>query len=186
MRVGAHPLLPSPRVRRLVVLTVVVCLPGCSVLLGISDPRPADGTDGGGGDDAPPIDSSPPCVAPAMWKPEQTFAIGATGLAFVVANLDGTVGADVAIAVGDGVQLMSGDRTGSFTQGLKITALAKGLTLGDFDNDGDNDLVVWDEGGTTISAFRHNGATYGAEQPLPGPFTSLTSALTGELDAQLV
>ena len=108
MRRGAAPLLPSRRVRRLVALAVVVCAPGCGKLLGISDPVPADRTDGGGGD-GPSVDSSPACVTAASFRPEQSFAIGATGTALVVGQLDRMPGRDVAIAVGNGIQIMSGN-----------------------------------------------------------------------------
>jgi hypothetical protein len=170
---------------------IAVCIPGCGKLLGISDPTPADRTDGGGGDDGSTIDSSPPCVTPSTFKMEQSFAIGGTGLALVVGQLDRMPGRDVAIAVGDGVQIMSGNGSGMFTPGLKISIpQADGLVIGDFDNDGDGDLVVWDEGGTTIAAYRQDSSvtpsTYGAAQPLTGPFAGLQDARVGYVDALFI
>lgn len=177
--------------RRLLLLLVVVCAPGCGKLLGISNPTPADGGDGDGGDDASTIDSSPPCVTPAMFAAEQSFAIGGTGTSLAVAQLDRKPGRDVVIAVGDGVQIMSGNGAGSFSQGLKIAIpQADGVTVGDFDNDGDGDLVVWDEDGTAIAAFRQDSSvtpsTYGAAQPVNGTFAGLQAAMVGYVDALFI
>lgn len=193
MRPGAHPLLPSPRVRTLVALTVVACAPGCQQLLGITDPTPADRTDGGG-DDGPTVDSSPACVTAVMFRPEESFAVGGTGTALAVGQLDqpGT-GRDVAIAVGDGIQIMVGNGTGSFSPGVKLSApmstQLEGLVIDSFDNDGDVDIVAWDEGGTSIVAYRQDPGTpsvYGAAQPLPGPFTGLQGAQSGFLDGAFI
>lgn len=185
MRPSAHPLLPSPRVRTLVALTVVACAPGCQQLLGITDPTPADRTDGGG-DDGPMVDSSPACVTAATFRPEESFAVGGIGTALVVAQLDRMPGRDVAIAVGDGVQIMSGDGAGSFSTGMKIAAQADDLVIGDFDNDGDGDILAWDEGGVSMAAYRQDSSVtpsvFGAAQPLTGPFTGLQGALVGLLD----
>jgi hypothetical protein len=178
----------------LVLLTVVVCLPGCGKLLGISDPTPAGSSDGGGDPDGPSIDSSSPCVAAAMFQPEQSFSVGAMGTALAMGFLDRRPGGDIAIAVGDGIQILSGTNTGTgtFSLAAKITttAAADGLGIGDFDNDGDDDFVVWDEGGTSIVAIRQNStvtpSTYLAEQPLTGPFTGIQGALVGTIDGALV
>jgi hypothetical protein len=168
---------------------VVVCGPGCGKLLGISDPTPAGGTDGGG-EDGPTVDTSPPCVAAAVFRPEMSFSIGATGMALAEGFLDRMSGKDIAIAVGDGVRIMSGNNTGTFSQGMKITALADGLVIGDWDNDADDDFVVWDEGGTSVVAIRQNStmmpSTYFAEQPLTGPFTNLQGAVVGFIDGGLI
>jgi hypothetical protein len=167
---------------------MVVCVPGCQQLLGITDPTPAERTDGGG--DGPTVDSSPACVTAATFQPEQSFAVGGAGTALVVAQLDRMPGRDVAIAVGDGVQIMSGDGAGLFSMGRKISTQADGLVTEDFDNDGDFDLVVWDEGGTAISAIRQDSTVtpsmFFAEQPLTGPFTGLQGALVGFIDGAFV
>ena len=196
MRCDAYLLLPSRRVRTLVALTIVVCLPGCDKLLGIGDPKPGDRPDGAGsgGDDGPVIDSSPPCVTAAMFGPEQSFSIGAPGTAIAFAQLDRVIGRDLAIAVGDGVQLMLGDNAGSFAPGTKIPAPAAmqvdRLVIDDFDNDGDSDLVVWDEAGTGIAEIRQdrttNPSTYLAPQPLTGPFTGLQAVVAGYLDGAVL
>jgi hypothetical protein len=178
----------------LVALMAVGCLPGCDKLLGISDPTPADRGDAKIDDDGgPTIDSSPPCVTAAAFKPEESFAIGATGTALVVGQLDRMSGRDVAIAVGDGVQIMSGNATGTFSRGMKITTTttaADGLVSDDFDNDGDSDFVVWDDGGTTMTAIRQNStvapSTYLAEQPLTGPFAGVQGVLVGFIDGAFV
>jgi hypothetical protein len=179
-------------VRRLLALTVVVLsVPSCSQLLGISDPTPADGGPGGDGGD---IDAPPPaCVTAAAFRAEATFAAGGAGTAMVVAQLDRRPGLDVAVAVGDGIQILSGDGAGSFTPGLKITTAtpADGLASEDFDADADDDLIVWDAGGTAIAAIRQNStvtpSTFLAEQPLTnGTFTGLQVAVPGQLDGNLV
>src|SRR5262245_41395993 len=112
------------------------------------------GTDGLG------IDSSPPCVTASRLGSEQRFSVGGTGTALAVALLDGKPGRDVAIAVGSGVQIMSGNGAGSFSLGTKIVttvvAQVDDLVIDDFDADGDNDLVVWDEGGSSIAAIRQD------------------------------
>lgn len=178
--------------RRLVALTVVVSFaPGCGQLLGISDPTPGDGGPGGG--DAG-IDAQPgACVTGAVFRAEATFAVGGMGTAMVVGQLDQRPGLDVAIAVGNGIQIMSGDGAGSFTAALKITTAtpAKALAIEHFDLDTDEDLIVWDVGGTAIAALRQDStvtpSTYPAEQPLTnGTFTGLQVALTGQLDGNLV
>jgi len=176
-----------------VALLAVGCLPGCDKLLGIGDPKPADQGDARSDDGGPTIDSSPPCVTAAAFKPEESFAIGATGTALVVAQLDRMPGRDVAIAVGDGVQIMSGNAAGTFSRGMKITTTttaADGLVSDDFDIDGDADLVVWDEGGATMTAIRQNStvtpSTYLAEQPLTGPFAGIQGTLVGFIDGALV
>lgn len=188
MRPLADPLLPSGRVRRFVAVIVVACVPGCEKLLGISDPTPANRVDGG--DDGPTIDSSPPCVTAAMFAPEQGFAVGAVGSALALGQLDRMPGRDVAIAVGDGVQIMSGDGTGIFSRGMKIAAPADGLVIDDFDADADDDFVIWDEAGSSIVAIRQSSSTvpstYLQPQPLTGPFGSLQGALVGFLDGALV
>jgi hypothetical protein len=195
MRREAYLLLPSRRVRTLVALTIVVCLPGCDKLLGIGDPKPGDRPDGAGGDDGgPTIDSSPPCVTAATFLPEQSFAIGATGTALAIAQLDRVIGRDVAIAVGDGVQLMLGDNAGSFGSGMKIPAptgiQVDRLVIDDFDNDGDSDLVVWGDAGTGIAEIRQdrttNPPTYLTPQPLTGPFTGLQAVVAGYLDGAVL
>jgi hypothetical protein len=172
-----------------VAVIVVACVPGCEKLLGISDPTPADRVDGGDGD-GPPIDSSPPCVTAAMFAPEQGFSIGAVGSALAIGQLDRMPGRDVAIAVGDGVQIMSGNATGIFSLGMKIASPADGLVIDDFDADGDDDFVIWDEAGSSIVAIRQNTSTtpstYFQAQPLTGPFGSLQGALVGFLDGALV
>lgn len=191
MRRAAEPLLPSARVRRLVALAIVVCAPGCDRLLGISDPRPAR-LDAGGVDDGPMVDSSPPCVTPATFDAEQSFEIGGIGTALAIGELDRRVGRDVAVAVGDGVQILSGDGSGAFSQGMKIAAPGStevdGVVIDDFDADADDDLVVWDDGGSAIAAIRQDTATvpstYLEPQPLTGPFGGLTGALAGSLDGQ--
>jgi hypothetical protein len=193
MRRAAAPLLPSPRVRRLVALVIMVCAPGCDRLLGISDPMPDDRRDGAV-DDGPTIDSSPPCVTPAVFDAEQRFAIGGIGTALAVGQLDRMVGRDVAVAVGDGVQILSGDGTGAFSLGMKVPAPMStevdGLVIDDFDADADDDLVVWDDGGSAIAAIRQDSSmvpsTFLAPQPLPGPFGGLTGVLVGQLDGQMV
>jgi hypothetical protein len=175
-----------------VALTIVACAPGCRQLLGITDPTPSDRIDGGG--DGPPVDSSPPCVIAAVFQPEQSFAIGGTGTALAIGQLDrpGT-GRDVAIAVGDGIQILVGNGAGSFSPGPKLaappSAQLDGLVIETFDNDADDDIVAWDEGGTTIVAYRQDAgmpSTYGAAQPLPGPFTSLQGAMAGILDGAFI
>lgn len=173
------------------VLTVVVSfVPGCGPLLGISDPTPADRGDGG--TDGSTIDAPPPCVAGATFRAEATFSVGGTGTAIAVGQLDRMPGVDVAIAVGDGVQILSGNGAGSFTRGAKIptTVVAEALVLDDFDSDGDNDLIVWDVGGTSIAEIRQNSSvvpsTFLAEQPLTGPFSSLQAARSGLLDGNFI
>ena len=192
MRRQADPLLPSRPVQRLVALTVVVSfVPGCGQLLGITDPTPA--RDGGTDGDGSPIDAPPPCVAGVTFQPEGTFSVGGTGTAIVVAQLDRMPGADLAIAVGDGIQIMSGNGAGVFTPGVKITTTtaADALITEDFDADGDANLIVWDVGGTAIAAIRQNTSvtpsTFLAEQPLTsGTFSGLQVALPGQLDGNLV
>lgn len=195
MRCEAYLLLPSRRVRTLVALTIVVCLPGCDKLLGIGDPKPGDRPDGAGsGDDGPVVDSSPPCVTAATFGTEQSFSIGAAGTALAVARLDRVIGLDIAIAVGDGVQLMLGDNAGSFAMGTKIPAptglQVDRLVIDDFDNDADADLVVWDEAGTEIAEIRQattaTTSTYLTPQPLTGPFTGLQAVVAGYLDGAVL
>ena len=174
-------------------LTVVVSfVSSCGQLLGITDPTPDDGgpgSDGDGSIDAPPA----ACVAGVTFQAEATFSVGGTGTAIVVGQLDRLPGRDLAIAVGDGIQIMSGNGAGSFTPGLKITTttVADALITEDFDADGDADLITWDVGGTSIAAIRQNSAvnpsTYLAEQPLTnGTFSGLQVALPGQLDGNLV
>lgn len=175
-------------------LTVVVSfVPSCGQLLGISDPTPDDGgagSDGDGSIDAPP----PACVTGATFQAEATFSVGGAGTAVVVGQLDRIPGVDLAIAVGDGIQIMSGNGAGSFAAGVKIpttTTTADALVTEDFDGDGDADLIAWDVGGTSIAAIRQNSAvmpsTFLAEQPLTnGTFSGLQAALPGQLDGNLI
>lgn len=171
---------------------IVGCMPGCDRLLGISNPTSADGGDGGLDDGGPTIDSSPACVTAAVFGPEQTFAIGGVGTAFAVAQLDHMIGRDVAIAVGTGVEIMSGNGGGTFSRRMTIATQtrAEGLVSDDFDIDTKADLVVWDEGGTTMSAIRQTSTTtmtsYAPEQPLTGPFAGVQGALVGFMDAAFV
>jgi hypothetical protein len=175
-----------------VAVTVAVSfVSGCGQLLGISDPTPADRGDGG--IDGPTVDAPPPCVLAASFRAEATFSVGGTGSAIAVGQLDRRPGLDLAIAVGDGVQIMSGDGAGAFTLGAKITTAttADAVATEDFDADGDADLIVWDVGGTAIAAIRQNSAvipsTFLAEQPLTnGTFSGLQVARPAQLDGNLV
>ena len=190
-------LLPSRRVRTLVALSIVACLPGCEKLLGIGDPTPGVGDDAGGGsgeDAGPEIDSSPPCVTPVAFGPEVSYAIGATGQALAVGRFDRVTGRDVAIAVGDGVQLMLGDNAGQFTAGMKLAGptgmQVDRLVVADFDNNAFDDLVLWDEAGTGIAEIRQivsgGVSTYLAPQPLTDSFTALQAVVPGYLDGAIL
>lgn len=183
------------RVRVLPALSIVACLSGCGKLLGLGDPKAADPDGGGSGDDAgPQIDSSPPCVNPAMFAPEEAYAIGAMGRSLAIGRFDRVTGRDVAIAVGDGVQLMLGDNAGMFTAGTKIPApsgiAVDRVVVGDFSNDGFDDLVVWGAGGTDIAEIRQSVSggvsSYLAPQALTGPFTGLQEVLSGYLDGAVL
>jgi hypothetical protein len=133
-------------------------------------------------------------VTPATFDAEQSFAIDGIGTALAIGQLDRRIGRDVAVAVGDGVQILSGDGTGAFSLGMKVPAPMStevdGLVIDDFDADADDDLVVWDDGGSAIAAIRQDSSTvpstYLEPQPLIGPFGGLTGARAGQLDGQLV
>lgn len=187
------------RTRPLTTLVAVGLLTGgCSKLLGITDPSSDDGsTPRDGGPDAEvdsSIDAPPPCTTATTFSPEMSFDVTATGTGLVVAELTRTTptGRDVAIAVGDGIQIMTGNGMGGFALGLKKTIPATAVLTDDFDltASADDDLVAWQTDTGTIAGMRQDSTVgppsdFLIPQALPDTFTSIKGAASGFIDGAL-
>ncbi len=170
-------------------------LTGCTSLLGISDPTPAN--PGDGGPDVlvdSNIDAPPPCTASIAFKAETTLDIGKQGFDLVVGAFNTDAGGskpDVAIAAGDEVLIFHGDGTGVFggdMQRVQVPTAANRIALDDFDTLGLDDLALWTDGGTAVIIRvqnRANNPPFNAEQPLTGPFTSVKNVVPEQLDGNL-
>lgn len=173
-------------------IALAVLSTSCTKLLGITDPTPAGGGDGGL--DAFPdssIDAPPPCTTPTAFKPDIVFDTGEPALGFALVDFDAGGVDDIAIATGDDVSIFHGNGTGNFGgdgQKIKIPTAADDLAVDDYDSDGDDDLALWTVGGSAVIVRRQNRALtppVEAEQPLTGPFTAVERVLAGQLDGNL-
>jgi hypothetical protein len=83
------------------------------------------------------------------------FDLGRNSLQFAVADIDGDGKADVAAAVGDGVQVMLGDGRGGFQQAPGSPfATGRGtwqLAAGDVNGDGKTDVATGDLEGRSVT-----------------------------------
>lgn len=185
VRAAVQPLIPSAGVTRLVALTVIAVFTlSCGKLLGITDPTPNEGNGDGGldapGDSGPQVD----CLTPVEFRAEQTFALGRAGTQIAAGRLVAGGGLDLAIAQGDRFEIMTGNGLGGFTSRGTVGVVADGVVIGDFDNDGDDDVVTWN--GAQVVASRQELSAFLSPQPLIGPFSSVQTVMTGFLDGAFV
>lgn len=158
---------------------------GCSKLLGITDPSTGGdgGVPGGDGPDSA-FDAPPPCTTSPMFGGELISEIGFTGSGLAVGRLDRVPGFDVAVAAGDRVIILGGDRAGRFAFGATLTVAADQVIATDVD-DGDDDIIAWQTGGSAIHGFLQdsstNPSTWGPAQTTPG-FSDLRRVVPGFFD----
>ena len=179
-------LLPSGGVRALI--AIVACA-GCSSILGISDPTPATGDGGADTLVDSHIDAPPPCAPAITLKPAVTTDLGQPGSGFTTGDFDNGGVDDIVVATGDDVLVLFGNNTGAFGSPVTIPTAATDVLVDDFDSDGDDDLVLWTAGGTSVIVRRQNRLLMPpveAEQPLEGPFTNVQHVVNGFLDGALV
>src|SRR5262245_7737425 len=182
----------------LVALTVIGFMSGCSKLLGISDPSTGDGgVTGDGAADAEidsSIDAPPPCTTATAFGVEMSFDVGAVGTSLAVGELNrqAPVGRDVAVAVGNGIQIMRGDGAGGFAVGIKVsTFAATDVVIDDFDltASSDDDLLAWQAGTANIAGIRQDSSivpsAFLSPDSFPGAFTGVMRAISGQADGNL-
>jgi hypothetical protein len=115
---------------------------------------------------------------------------GETALTFAMGEFDGSLGIDVAIAMGSDIVIMAGDNAGSFSQGMKLGSGATHLVVADFDIDGDDDVAAFAQGSNRVFVRRQNSdadpSTFEAEQELSLTFNGVRAAASGLFDGAFV
>jgi FG-GAP-like repeat len=174
-------------------LVTLLLVPGCSTVLGISDPvATGDGGAGDGGDgsgDGGAIDAPPPCIAPPAFAAPDSYTLPGTPGSLAVGNFTADNLRDVAIAVGTDVVILPGDGQGKLGTAIALGTAADSVLGDDFDANATDDLILWTVGGASVVARRQDAAARGtflAAQPLPGPFTGVRRVVRGFLDGAFV
>lgn len=136
-------------------LALLVALPACNQLLGISNPVAGDATepDGPRPDgpdmDGPPPDAPPACTTATAFGNEITSAVGGgTGVALVIGRYDAGTVNDVAVAVGTDTVTLLGDNAGNFAVQQTLAEAAINVITDDFHTIGiRDDLLMLTAGG---------------------------------------
>lgn len=176
-------------------LALLVALPGCNQLLGISNPVAGDATapdgprpDGPMGDG--PEDAPPACTTATTFGAPITSAVGGPGVSLVVGRYNQGTEVDVAIAITTDTVILHGDNAGNFAAGQTLTQPAIGLVTDDFDLIGTRDdlVVITANGANTRQQIETGGAGQftAAAQPLTGPFTNADLIFVAEFGGSAV
>lgn len=170
-------------------LAILVALPGCNQLLGISNPVAGDATNPDGPrPDGPmsdgPEDAPPPCTTATAFGAPITSPIGGTGVQLTLGRFNQGTELDVAIAITTDTVILHGDNAGNFTAGQTLTQPAIGLVSEDFDLIGTRDdlVVITAADANTRQQIETGGAGQftNPAQPLTGPFTNIEQIFIGE------
>jgi hypothetical protein len=171
-------------------LALLVVLPGCNQLLGISNPVAGDATEPDGPRPDGPVDPDAALDAPPACTTSHTFgapitsAVGGTGVALAVARVDVGAVLDLVVSVTTDTTTLIGDGAGSFGSAANLGTASTGVVIDDFNQITDvrQDLMLFT---STSAVIRLQNAaspgTFQAEQALTGPFTNVNAAASGGL-----